>query len=209
MLAVDVARNRQHRNPARRPTRRVQGAAARRRLDDQDRVGDRRHDAVTGQELPGLGDLVRRIGREHGAPARDDPLAEPCIARREEAAVAAAQNRDGGGAGLERALVGGGVDPERQSRDDAAPRAAELGGEPTGEAAAVRGGRPGTYDCNGGQLQGGKVAAAPQARRGGLEAAARPGRLRCGRGERTTGRSSRLLHAPRARLLALGGGGNR
>ncbi len=137
VLAIDVARNREDRNPPRRPIRRIQGPAARRRLDDKNGVNERRDDGIAFEKLMRQCGMARRPQREHCAPASDHPMRQLVIAWRKERLVSAPEYANGRRTGFERALVRQRIDAERKTRNDAASGGPEVTRKRTGDMASI------------------------------------------------------------------------
>ena len=83
------------------------------------REGD--HDPVPRREVPGTGRDAGRV-LAHDRAASDDRAEEPPAARGIGDVDARAQDRDRAASGLERASMGGGIDPVRSAGDDREPR---------------------------------------------------------------------------------------
>ena len=126
--------------------RRVERAAASRRLDDEHRVGQSGDDGVAREKLRRERVRAGFVRREHGPAGGADALGEFAVAPREEARVSPAQHADGRRSGVERALVSGGVDAEREPGDDAASGRSQVAREQPGEPSSVGRCRPRAHD---------------------------------------------------------------
>src|SRR6185437_2940627 len=101
------------------------------------------------QELRRIRLMVRRERREHRAAVLDHAFRQASIAGWKEAFVAAAEHANRRRSRLERPFVGGGINAERQARDNAATRRAEVRRKTARERLAVRRRGSRAYDGNG------------------------------------------------------------
>ena len=128
-------------------------AAVERRLDDDDRAGQRRHDAVAAGEVPGVGARPRRMLGQQG-PARGDLAGERGVLGRVDDVDAAAQHAHRRSPARERAGVRRAVDPPREPADDDDAGARQGPPERMGDPEPVRRGPARPHDRDRGAIGG-------------------------------------------------------
>ena len=121
-------------------------AGGRTGFDAEHAGGEARNDAVAHREGLPVRAPAEGIFRNDGPSRSDDAARESAVLGRVEPVERGADDGDGAAAAEEGAFGGFGVDPPRESGNDAPSRLREAVGEGAGLFAAVRGGPPGADD---------------------------------------------------------------